>query len=71
MSRTRDRLYAQGFRAGRRLTRWEKIRWFFCRQRAEIEDWITDDDSSDMDFLVLLFAGIAIALAGIAIWATV
>ena len=70
MSKTYNRVYAQGFRAGRKATAWEKFLWLLKHRRRDVEDWLTDDDSGDADFLILLFAGLALAAAGIAVWVT-
>lgn len=66
MSKTRSRIYAEGYRAGRRATRWERFKWFFCHRRAKVEDWLVDEGTGDTDFLIAIFAAVAIVLAGIA-----
>jgi len=65
MSKTRTRVYADGYRAGRKATRWERLKWLLFHRRAKVEDWLTDEDASDMDFLIVLFAAVLIALAGV------
>lgn len=68
MSKTYNRVYAQGYRAGRKSTKWEKFCWLLKHRRRDVEDWLTDDNAKDADFLILLFAGLALAAAGIAVW---
>lgn len=67
MSKTYNRVYAQGFRAGRKATRWEKFCWLIKNRRRDVEDWLTDEGKSDLDFLVVLFAAVSIAIAGVLI----
>lgn len=67
MSKTRVRVYARGFRGGRNASRWERLKWFFSHRRTMVEDWLTDEDKSDLDFLVVLFAAVSIAIAGVLI----
>ena len=69
MSKTRSKIYADGYRAGRKVTRWERFKWLLFHRRAKVEEWLTDDNAKDADFLILLFAGLAVAAAGIAVWA--
>lgn len=68
MSKTRARIYSQGYRAGRRATRWERLKWFFCHRRAKVkvEDWLVDEGTGDTDFMIALFAAVAIGLAVVA-----
>lgn len=63
MSKTRARIYSEGFRAGRRLTRWGRFKWLVLHKRSVVEDWLTDDDASDMDFLVVVLAVVAVGMA--------
>lgn len=65
MSKTWSKIYADGYRAGRKTTRWERFKWLLFHRRAKVEEWLTDEDSSDMDFLIVLFAAVLIALAGV------
>ena len=65
MSKTRARIYSDGYRAGRRATRWERIKWLLFHRRAKVESWLVDEDARDMDFLIVLFAAVLIALAGV------
>ena len=67
MSKTIKRLYSKGYRSGRNATKWERIKWFFFHRKTVVEDWMTDDNRKDMDFLILLFAAVAIGLAGVLI----
>lgn len=67
MSKTYNRVYAQGFRAGRKATRWEKFCWLIKNRRRDVEEWLTDEGKSDLDFLVVLFAAVSIAIAGVLI----
>lgn len=72
MSKTIKRLYSKGYRSGRDATKWERLKWFFCHKRVSVEDWMTDENRKDIDFLVLLFAAVAIALAGVIVmWVSV
>lgn len=63
MSKTRSRIYASGYRAGRKTTRWERFKWLVLHRRAKIEEWETDYNSKDTDFLIALFAVVALSLA--------
>ena len=65
MSKTRTRVYADGYRAGRRATRWERFKWLLTHKRTKVEDWLTEENRGDVDFLVVLFAAVAVALAGV------
>ena len=65
MSKTRSRIYSNGYRAGRKATRWERVKWLVFHHRVKVEDWMMDEDSRDVDFLVVLFAAVALALAGV------
>lgn len=65
MSKTRTRVYSDEYRAGRRATRWERFKWLLFHRRAKVEEWLTDETSTDMDFLIVLFAAVLIALAGV------
>jgi len=65
MSKTRTRVYSDGYRAGRKATRWERIKWLLFHRRAKVESWLVDEDARDMDFLIVLFAAVLIALAGV------
>ena len=65
MSKTYGRIYADGYRAGRKATKWEKFCWLLKHKRTNVEDWLTDDDSSDTDFLIVLAAAVMIAIAGV------
>ena len=65
MSKTYGRIYVDGYRAGRKATRWERFKWLLFHRRAKVEEWLTDDDAGDMDFLIVLFAAVLITLAGI------
>lgn len=65
MSKTRSRIYSNGYRAGRKATRWERFKWLVFHHRVKVEDWMMDEDSRDVDFLVVLFAAVALALAGV------
>lgn len=63
MSKTYDRVYAQGFRAGRKATKWEKFCWLLKHRRRDVEDWLTDDNAKDADFLII---AVVVTLIGIA-----
>ena len=65
MSKTRTRVYADGYRAGRKATRWERFKWLLFHRRAKVEEWLTDENTGDVDFLIVLFAAILIALSGV------
>ena len=65
MSKTRSRIYADGYRAGRKATRLERIKWLMFHRRAKVESWLVDEDARDMDFLIVLFAAVLIVLAGV------
>jgi len=65
MSKTRTRVYADGYRAGRKATRWERFKWLLFHRRVKVESWLVDEDARDMDFLIVLFAAVLIALAGV------
>lgn len=65
MSKTYNRVYSQGFRAGRKATRWERFKWLMFHRRAKVEDWLTDDNSGDVDFLVITLAVVAIGIAAL------
>jgi len=65
MSKTRTRIYSDGYRAGRKATRWERLKWLLFHRRAKVESWLVDEDARDMDFLIVLLAAILIALAGV------
>lgn len=62
MSRTYNRVYSRGYRAGRRTTKWEKVKWLLTHTRTDVEDWLTDE-RSDTDFFVILFAVVELGLA--------
>lgn len=64
MSKTYSRVYGHEYRAGRRLRWWEKLMFLMKGTRHEVEEWITDE-RGDADFLIALFAGIALTAAGI------
>jgi len=65
MSKTYNRVYAQGYRAGRKATRWEKFCWLIKHRRRDVEDWLTDDNAKDADFLVIVTAVTLIGIAGV------
>lgn len=65
MSKTYRRVYSQGFRAGRKATRWEKFCWLIRHRRCDVEDWLTDDDAKDTDFLVIVTSVTLIGIAGV------
>ena len=65
MSKTYNRVYSQGFRAGRKATRWEKFCWLIKHRRRDVEDWLTDDNAKDADFLVIAAAVTLIGIAGV------
>jgi len=65
MSKTRTRVYADGYRAGRKATRWERFKWLLFHRRAKVESWLVDEDARDMDFLIVMVAAVLIALAGV------
>ena len=65
MSKTYNRVYAQGFRAGRKATKWEKFCWLIKHRRRDVEDWLTDDNAKDTDFLVMIAAVTLIGIAGV------
>lgn len=65
MSKTRTRVYADGYRAGRKATRWERFKWLLFHRRAKVEDWLTDDDAKDTDFLIIAAAVTLIGIAGV------
>lgn len=65
MSKTYNRVYAQGYRAGRKATKWEKFCWLLKHRRRDVEDWLTDDDAKDADFLVIVTAVTMIGIAGV------
>ena len=65
MKRRAGKIYADNYRAGRRATRWERFKWLMFHHRAKVEDWITDDDSGDIDFLIIVFMTVMLALAGV------
>lgn len=67
MSKTYNRVYAQGYRAGRKATRWEKFCWLLKYRRRDVEDWLTDDNAKDADFLVIVTAVTLIGIAGVLI----
>ena len=63
MSKTYNRVYAQGYRAGRKATKWEKFCWLLKHRRRDVEDWLTDENAKYTDFLVI---AAAVTLIGIA-----
>lgn len=65
MSKTYNRVYAQGYRAGRKATRWEKFCWLLKHRRRDVEEWLTDDNAKDADFLVIVTAVTLIGIAGV------
>ena len=65
MSRTYNRVYAPGYRAGRKATRWEKFCWLIKHRRRDVEDWLTDDDAKDTDFFIIAVAVTLIGIAGV------
>ena len=65
MSKTYNRIYSQGFRAGRKTTKWEKFCWLLKHRRRDVEEWLTDDDAKDADFLVIVTAVTLIGIAGV------
>lgn len=65
MSKTYNRVYAQGYRAGRKATKWEKCCWLLKHRHRDVEDWLTDDDAKDTDFLVIVTAVTLIGIAGV------
>lgn len=67
MSKTYNRIYARGYRAGRKATKWEKFCWLLKNRRRDVEEWLTDEGKSDLDYLVVLFAAVSIAIAGVLI----
>ena len=72
MSKTIKRLYSKGYRSGRDATKWERIKWFFFHRKTVVEDWMMDEGRKDIDFLILLFAAVSIALAGVIVmWVSV
>lgn len=65
MSKTYGRVYAKGYRAGRKATRWERFKWLLFHRRAQVEDWLTDDDAHDTDFLIVALAVTAIGVSAV------
>ena len=65
MSKPSNRVYSQGFRAGRKATRWEKFCWLLKHRRRDVEDWLTDDNAKDTDFLIIAAAVTLIGIAGV------
>lgn len=65
MSKTYNHVYSQGFRAGRKATKWEKFCWLLKHRRRDVEDWLTDDNSGDVDFLIITLAVVAIGIAAL------
>ena len=65
MSKTYNRVYSRGFRAGRKATAWEKFLWLLKHRRRDVEDWLTDDNAKDADFLVIVTAVTLIGIAGV------
>lgn len=59
------RIYANEYRAGRHATRWERFKWLLFHRRVKVEEWLTDEDAHDVDFLIVIFAAVLIALAGV------
>jgi hypothetical protein len=65
MSKTRAKVYGYQYRSGRQATKWERVKWFFTHRRARCEDWVSDYEQTDMDFLVGVFAVTMVAIAAI------
>ena len=69
MSKTASRVYAKGYRAGRRLTLCEKIAYTLKSRRRGVEEWISDYPENRSSFaavaipLLLIAAALAIAIA--------
>lgn len=70
MSKTNSRVYGREYRAGRKTRWWEKLMLRCRARRATVETWLTEpEEHSNTDFLVMLFSGLCLALAGVAVWA--
>lgn len=60
MSKTFARVYARGYRAGRRLTPREKAAFFLKHKRTDVEEWITDYETGSADFFIFAVLGVCV-----------